>query len=218
MYQFLNCLILNLFDSNLSDSEPVFLQAYPDSKPIWFRTCLFQAYPDSKPIGFRIYQLLNCPIRNLFDSEPIWLPTYLIPSLSGAKPCLNPNYLDMNLSTLELILFRTYLFLTYDSKPILFRTRDAGFILRSSQWGAGYLGFREFGGGRVLWKGERGEVSLQATWDRGGRILSQLGGFQVSGRGSGKRRGEQGEQGEWAKGNGKSKGNAPCIYNLCSCI
>ncbi len=34
--------------------------------------------------------------------------------------------------------------------------------------------------------GERvgiGEVSLQATLDRGGRILSQLGGFQVSRRG-----------------------------------
>jgi hypothetical protein len=27
-----------------------------------------------------------------------------------------------------------------------------------------------------------GEVSLRATWERGGRILSQQGGFQVSGR------------------------------------
>jgi hypothetical protein len=37
-----------------------------------------------------------------------------------------------------------------------------------------------------IWRGEglgrveKGEVSLQATWDQGGRILSQLGGFQVS--------------------------------------
>ncbi len=29
----------------------------------------------------------------------------------------------------------------------------------------------------------KGEVSLQATLDRGGQILSQLGGFQVSERG-----------------------------------
>jgi hypothetical protein len=28
---------------------------------------------------------------------------------------------------------------------------------------------------------------------------------------------EQGEQGEQAKRNGESKGNAPCIYDLCSC-
>jgi hypothetical protein len=33
-------------------------------------------------------------------------------------------------------------------------------------------------------------VSLRATWEPGGRILSQQGGFQVSGEG------EQGEQGE----------------------
>jgi hypothetical protein len=36
-------------------------------------------------------------------------------------------------------------------------------------------------------------ISLRATWERGGRILSQQGGFQVSGKGE---QGEQGEQGE----------------------
>ncbi len=36
-------------------------------------------------------------------------------------------------------------------------------------------------GGRVYEPGEgNGEVSLRATWERGGRILSQQGGFQVS--------------------------------------
>ncbi len=57
-------------------------------------------------------------------------------------------------------------------------------------WGSGNLE----GGGF----GERvgtGEVSLQATWDRGGRILSQLGGFQVSRRGlKGEQRGGKGDQ------------------------
>ncbi len=39
------------------------------------------------------------------------------------------------------------------------------------------LGFWEFGGGRD-WEGvQKGEVSLQATWDQGGPILSHLGGF-----------------------------------------
>jgi hypothetical protein len=38
-----------------------------------------------------------------------------------------------------------------------------------------------------------GEGSLQANGDQGGRILSQLGGFQVS---EGDQKGEQGEQGE----------------------
>ncbi len=42
-----------------------------------------------------------------------------------------------------------------------------------------------------------GEVSLRATWERGGRILSQLGGFQV------RREGEEGEQ----KGISKGKNN-----------
>ncbi len=39
---------------------------------------------------------------------------------------------------------------------------------------------------------EQKGVSLQATRSRGGQILSQQGGFQVSGQGE---RGEQGEQG-----------------------
>jgi hypothetical protein len=38
-----------------------------------------------------------------------------------------------------------------------------------------------------------GEFSLQANGDQGGRILSQLGGFQVNEKG---KKGEQGEQGE----------------------
>ncbi len=48
-------------------------------------------------------------------------------------------------------------------------------------------GGRDFGQ-RGLLREQRG-VSLQATGSRGGRILSQQGGFQVS------RQGEQGEQG-----------------------
>ncbi len=36
-----------------------------------------------------------------------------------------------------------------------------------------------------------GEISLQATWDQGGRILLQQGGFQVS----------KGDQGREQKGN-----------------
>ncbi len=39
---------------------------------------------------------------------------------------------------------------------------------------------------------EKGEVSLQVTGDQGGRILSQLGGFQVS-KGD-KERGQKGIQ------------------------
>jgi hypothetical protein len=42
--------------------------------------------------------------------------------------------------------------------------------------------------------------------------LSQLGGFQVSRKGL--ERGTKGNQ----QGEIKSKGNAPCILNLCSCI
>jgi hypothetical protein len=45
-----------------------------------------------------------------------------------------------------------------------------------------------------------GEVSLQANGDQGGRILSQLGGFQVS---EGDRKGEQGEL---ARGDNKARG------------
>ncbi len=67
------------------------------------------------------------------------------------------------------------------------------------------MGFWEFGGERV----GTGEVSLQATWERDGRILSQLGRFQVS------RRGLKREQ----RGTKQSQqGEAPCIVvhcNLC---
>jgi hypothetical protein len=46
-------------------------------------------------------------------------------------------------------------------------------------------------GMRVYELGEgNGEFSLRATWGRGGRILSQQGGFQVS---KGKRMGSKGE-------------------------
>jgi hypothetical protein len=45
-----------------------------------------------------------------------------------------------------------------------------------------------------------GEVSLQATWERGGQILSHHGGSQVS---TGNRRGEQGEL---ARGDKKARG------------
>ncbi len=72
-------------------------------------------------------------------------------------------------------------------------------------WGSGNLK----GGGF----GERvgtGEVSLQATWDRGGRILSQLGGFQVSRRGL---KGKKGEQGE-TKGNLQGE----CVMYIVTCI
>ncbi len=50
---------------------------------------------------------------------------------------------------------------------------------------------------------EEGEVSLQATWDQAGRILSQQGGFQVS----------KGEQERGAKGNQQGD-NATCIISL----
>jgi hypothetical protein len=94
------------------------------------------------------------------------------------------------------------------------------------------LGFWEFGGGRVWVKGwDRGgqfTSNLRPRWtdpvtarrvpSRGGRILSQLGGFQVSRKGvKGVARGDKGES---ARGD-KSKVNAPCVNvhcNLCPCI
>jgi hypothetical protein len=59
-----------------------------------------------------------------------------------------------------------------------------------------------------------GEVSLQANGDQGGRILSQVGGFQVS---EGDRKGEKGEQREPARGDNKSRGMRH-VHNLCPCI
>ncbi len=49
-------------------------------------------------------------------------------------------------------------------------------IFRSGKpWGVGILGRGVYEPGEG-----NGEASLRATWERGGRILSQLGGFQVS--------------------------------------
>ncbi len=46
------------------------------------------------------------------------------------------------------------------------------------------LGSGNLEGGGIGERVEKGEVSLQAAWDQGGPILSQLGGFQVSKEGS----------------------------------
>ncbi len=76
------------------------------------------------------------------------------------------------------------------------------------------MGFWELEGGGVGERVGTGEVSLQATWDRGGRILSQLGGFQVSRRGlKGEQKGtKQSQQGE------KKQGEAPYIVCIVTCV
>ncbi len=53
-----------------------------------------------------------------------------------------------------------------------------------------------------------GEISLRATGDQGGRILSQQGGFQVS------KREQKGEQRGISKGKKKQGDSATCIVNL----
>ncbi len=91
------------------------------------------------------------------------------------------------------------------------RIRNIPEVVLVRRWA---VGFWEFGRGGFGWRVGQGWVSLQATWDRGGRFLSQLGGFQVS------RRGTKGKKGEVARGI-KSKGSAPCINVYCnshSCI
>ncbi len=71
-----------------------------------------------------------------------------------------------------------------------------------------YLEVRNPGGSGFLEVGVyeqeegNGEFSLQAIGDQGGRILSQLGGFQVS---EGDRKGEQGEQRRPARGDNKAR-------------
>ncbi len=72
-------------------------------------------------------------------------------------------------------------------------------------WGVGILG-------RGVYEPREGngEVSLRATWERGGRILKQQGGFQVSGEGL--NRGARGARGE------KARGMIVYISILVSCI
>jgi hypothetical protein len=57
-----------------------------------------------------------------------------------------------------------------------------------------------------------GEISLQATWDQGGQILSQQGGFQVS-KVDLERGAKGNQQGEKEQGN-----SATCLINLNVCI
>jgi hypothetical protein len=64
---------------------------------------------------------------------------------------------------------------------------------------------REWGGNG---RDGNGEISLRATWDQGGRILSQQGGFQVS-------KGEwKGEQREVSMGKQKARGSRHIYCNL----
>jgi hypothetical protein len=68
-------------------------------------------------------------------------------------------------------------------------------------------GYWEFGVGREWERVEKGEVSLRVTRERGGRILSQLGGFQVS-----KRDQERGAKGNQQGFSRKKQGDsATCI-------
>ncbi len=53
-----------------------------------------------------------------------------------------------------------------------------------------------------------GEISSRATWDQGGRILSQQGGFQVS------KREQKGEQRGISKGKKRQGDSAASIVNL----
>jgi hypothetical protein len=56
------------------------------------------------------------------------------------------------------------------------------------------------------------DISLRATWDKGERILSQQGGFQVSKEGS--RKGAKGNQ----PGETKSKGKRQYIFQGYTCL
>ena len=68
-------------------------------------------------------------------------------------------------------------------------------------------------GGRVYEPGEgNGEVSLRATWERGGRILSQQGGFQVSRKGF--ERGAKGNQ----QGEKEARGMCHVYYEYDSFV
>jgi hypothetical protein len=51
---------------------------------------------------------------------------------------------------------------------------------------------------------ENGRASLRATWEQGGRILSQQGGFQVSKRGANGAKGNRRKQ--EARGDNKARG------------
>ncbi len=58
------------------------------------------------------------------------------------------------------------------------------------------------------------EISLRATWDQGGRILSQQGGFQVS------KEDEKGEQkgirkGKMSEGKAHMYSKPKCVHNDC---
>ncbi len=82
-----------------------------------------------------------------------------------------------------------------------------------SSWGRlsealGNLGSGNLEGGGFGERVGKGEVSLQATWDRGGWILSQLRGFQVS------RRESKGEQRGISKGRRRARGMRRVYCNL----
>jgi hypothetical protein len=72
-------------------------------------------------------------------------------------------------------------------------------LARENPRGSGFRNGEEMG------RDGNGEISLQATWDQGGRILSQQGGFQVS-------KGEQeGSKGKSARGSKKQGDSATYI-------
>jgi hypothetical protein len=74
-----------------------------------------------------------------------------------------------------------------------------------SEWGAD---------GEQMGRDGNDEISLRATWDQGGRILSQQGGFQVSEREQ-ERETKGNQQGEKEKGESTICIKPKCVHNDC---
>ncbi len=121
----------------------------------------------------------------------------------------NPLILDSILKNI------TNLHLKYSNSYILVYHKCFGQKTSDYSWGRlsealGNWGSGNLEGGGFGERVETGEVSWQATWDRGGRILSQLGGFQVSRKGV-----KGGSKGESAKGD-KKQGECAMYIAICA--
>jgi hypothetical protein len=103
---------------------------------------------------------------------------------------------------------------------------DHGSQFRDTVLMSVYFEVRNLGGPGFLNEGVNeqgqgnGEFSLQANRDRGGRILSQLGGFQVSGKGNKETRGARGMSKEERGKQGKCAIYIPSVFmyimNVCA--
>jgi hypothetical protein len=138
-----------------------------------------------------------CLWANAYSLVNYLSPSRFLDKVSKANFYSNPSFLLIKLLPHLSTRPKSQFWKVKDDLSVPDRRRRNPEVVLVRRWVIWVLGIWK---GRVWGRGGSRGVSLQATWDQGGWIISQLGGFQVSRRGLKGSKGNQ--QGETKKARG----------------